>query len=78
MPQNAETFHKAFIEFVTMFLLLYDLVVPLHGMWDPSSLIRGQTHSLHWKQNLNHWTSGDVPAGKQAEIRPARFLSRTD
>ena len=77
MPQNAETFNKAFIEFVTIFL--YDLVVWLHGMWDLSSLTRDQTLTPYTgKQNLNHWTAGDVPAGNKSEMHLARFLGRID
>ena len=51
----------------------------MHGMWDLSLLTRDQTLTPDTgKQNLNHWTTGDVPAGNKSEMRPARLVSRTN
>ena len=50
------------IEFVTVLLLFYVLVVWLQGMWDLSSLTRDPTCTpCPGRQGLNHWTAREVP-----------------
>ena len=58
-----QTIFKVFIEFVTILLLFYVLVSWPQGTWDFSFLIRNKTSvSCLGRQNLNHWTSREVPA----------------
>ena len=52
---------KAFIEFVTIRLLFYGLVLWPWDMWDLSPTTRDRTHSpCIGRQNLNHWTAREV------------------
>ena len=56
------TLEKVFVEFVTMLLLFYILVVWPRSMWDLSFLTRDGTHTPcigRWR--LNHWTTWQVP-----------------
>ena len=57
------TIFKVFIEFVTILLLFfYILVFWLQGMWDLSSLMRDQTRTpCIGRQSLNHWITREVP-----------------
>ena len=56
------TIFKAFIEFVTILLLLYVLVFWPRGMWDLSSPSRGRTLTpCIGRRSLNHWTTREVP-----------------
>ena len=56
------TIFKVFIEFVTILLLFYVLVLWLWGMGDLSSLTRDQTCTLCVRKgSLNHWTAREVP-----------------
>ena len=74
MPFWCGPFLKIFIEFVTIFLLLYVLDFWPLGMWDLSSPSRNQTHTLctgRW--TLNHWTARKVPL----DILYRIFLVRT-
>ena len=49
---------KAFIEFVTIWLLFYVLVLWPWDMWDLSPTTKDWTHSpCIGRQNLNHWTA---------------------
>ena len=51
------TTFKVFIESVTIFLLLYVLVLWTQGMWAFSSLTSKGTHSpCIGRRSLNHWT----------------------
>ena len=53
---------KGFIEFVTILILFYVLVVWAWGMWDLSSLNRDWTCSPYiGRQSLNHGTAREVP-----------------
>ena len=52
---------KVCIEFVTILLLFYVLVLWPRGMWYLSSPTRDQTHTPRvGRQSLSHWTTGDV------------------
>ena len=58
------TILKIFIEFVTVLLLFYVLVLWPQGMWDLNSLTRDRTcTSCIGRQSLNHWTTREVPLG---------------
>ena len=55
------TIFKVFIEFVTVFLLVYVLVFWPTGMWDLSTLTWDQTHTpCLERQGLNHWTTREI------------------
>ena len=57
------TIFKVFIEFVTVLLLLYALVLWLQGKWDFSSPTRGRTlTSCIGRRSLSHWTARDIPS----------------
>ena len=57
------TIFKGFIEFVTILLQFYVLVLWSQGMWDLSSPTRDRTHTplcaRRW--SLNHWTTKELP-----------------
>ena len=54
-------FFKVFIEFVTILLLFYVLVLWPRGMWDLSCPTRDRTLTLCiGRQSLNHWTTRGV------------------
>ena len=56
------TIFKVFIEFVTILLLFYVLVLWPRGMWDLSSLTRDWTRTpCIGRQSPNHWTAREVP-----------------
>ena len=55
------TIFKAFIEFVTILLLLYVLVFWTGDMWDLATDQGSNQQSLHWKQKSNHSTTREVP-----------------
>ena len=56
------TILKVFIEFVTILLLFYVLVVWLCSMWDLSSLTRDWTCTpCIGMQSPNHWTTREAP-----------------
>ena len=54
---------KVFVEFMIVLLLFHILFFYWPwGMWELSSLTRDQTHTpCIGKQNLNHWTTREVP-----------------
>ena len=55
-------FLKVFVDFVTILLLFYGLVLWPRGIWDPSSLTRDQTRSpCNGRQSLNHWATRKIP-----------------
>ena len=55
------TVFKVFVEFVTILLLFYVLVLWPQGMLDLSSLTRDpQCTTCIGRQNLNHWTTREV------------------
>ena len=58
------TTFKTFIEFVTVLLLFfYVLVFWSQGMWDISSLtMAGTPTPCIGKQSPNHWTAREVPS----------------
>ena len=63
------TIFKVFSEFVTILFLIYVLVFWPRDMQDLSSLTRDRTHTPCMdRQSLNHWTSREVPQGKQILI----------
>ena len=56
------TIFNVFIEFVTMLLLFFVLIVWPRGMWDLSSLTRDRTLTpCIGRQSLDHWTAREVP-----------------
>ena len=57
-----EPFFKVVIDFVTVFLLFYALVLWPQGMWDLSPPTRDRTHTPYTERwNFNHWTTREVP-----------------
>ena len=53
---------KVCIEFVTILLLFYVLVLWPRGMWYLSSPTRDQTRNpCIGRRSLNHWTARDIP-----------------
>ena len=56
------TIFKVFIEFVTILLLFYVLVLWLRGMWNLSSPTRDQTCiPCIGRRSVHHWTTREVP-----------------
>ena len=57
------TIFQVFIEFVTIFLLLYVLVFWPQGTWHLSFPTRDQTCTpcIGWWWSLNHWATREVP-----------------
>ena len=70
------TIFKVFIEFITILLLFfYVLVFWTRGMWDLSSLTRDQTRTPSiGRRSLNRWTAREVPALIFNSRAPAFFL----
>ena len=55
------TIFNVFVEFVTILLLFYVLVLRPRGMWDFSSPVRYRTcTACIGRQSLNHWTTREV------------------
>ena len=64
------TIFKVFIEFATMLLLFYILVLWLWGMWDLSSPTRDRTRTpCIGRRSLNHWTAREVPKCGNLKIK---------
>ena len=75
------TIFKGFIEFVTILLLFYVLVLWSQGMWDLSAPTRVGTHTVlcTGRRSLNHWTTREVPRTESwlssANIPPKATIS---
>ena len=47
--------------FIFLFIYVFGCTESQLGPAEPNSLIRDQTGPMHWKQNLSHWTTREVP-----------------